>query len=400
MQRLSICLCINQFYPVQSGAERQALLQGAELVRRGHKVHVITSALRGEPAESRHLGVQIHRAVRPVSLGPAYGATFIAGMAAALLRLRNRFQIVHTHQAFWEPCATGLARRLLGRPVLVQPAGSGYYGEMQTLDRTRGRARLLRLILRNDHFAAISDEIVEELTERGVPRSQITLTASGVDTEQFAPGDRAAARKQLLEQASGPGPPSQGGQSRLADAGKPWVVFTGRLHPQKNLPVLLDAWASVSREQPGELFLLGDGPDRNDLMRHAKRLDCEQSVHFLGRVDDVAEWLRAADVFALPSVAEGSSNSLLEAMASALPCVVSRIGGNVDLVEHGRTGLLVDPADPSGWREAILRILRRPEQRFELGAAARRWIVAERSMPAIVDRYEQLYGRLLETVRA
>lgn len=396
MRRRSICLCISQFYPVQSGAERQALLQGAELVRRGHRVQVVTTAVAGEPTHAIIEGIEVHRTVRLVRLGPVFGVALVSGLAVALLRRRREFDLVHTHQAMWEPCATGLVRKRLARPVLVQPAASGFYGEMQSLDRTRGSRFLHRLVRRNDHFAAISDEIVDELVVRGVEASRITRTDSGVDVREFHP---AAAdgpdRRRLLQKLM---------HGTLDLDQQKIVVFAGRLHPQKNLRLLLEAWSRVEWHRPSaggtkpsaRLVLLGDGPQGRELEQLATELGCSQSVHFAGRVDNVADWLRAADVFVLPSVAEGSSNSLLEAMATGLPCLVSRIGGNVDMVEHEKTGMVIDSGDLKAWSEAILRVLRDRALARALGASARRWVVRERSIFAVVSRYEHLYEQLLD----
>src|SRR4029450_12313478 len=95
------------------------------------------------------------------------------------------------------------------------------------------------------------------------------------------------------------------------------------------------------------------------------------------RVAAPAEMLRAADVFVLPSVAEGMSNSLLEAMATALPCLASRIGGNTDVLEEGRTGLLLPPHESEAWSSALIRVLGDPDYARRLGSAARRRIETE-----------------------
>ena len=223
--------------------------------------------------------------------------------------------MIHTHQALWEAVATGLARRFLGgKPTLVQPASAGYYGEADELGRTRGAGILRRAILANTGFAAISAEIERQWRALGVAEGRIVRMASGVDAEQFRPGT-SSVEATLLP--------------------RPRVMFTGRLHPQKNLPLLLEAWSEVASRHPASLILVGPGNDRQPLTELAGSLGIADRVQFVGAVDDPADYLRAADVFVLPSVAEGMSNSLLEAMATALPCVVSGIGGNTDLIADG-----------------------------------------------------------------
>src|SRR5690606_30688671 len=132
------------------------------------------------------------------------------------------------------------------------------------------------------------------------------------------------------------------------------------------------------------------------LRARAASLGVAGRVHFAGSVADPAEHLRAADAFALPSVAEGMSNSLLEAMATALPCLASDIGGNADLIDHGRTGLLVPPDDRDAWTAALIRLLGDRDLARHLGDAARARIEAEFALPAVVDRYLALYRSLLD----
>ncbi len=374
---LRVGYVVSYFHPFASGAERQALAQGLELVRRGHRVHVITRSVPGYPIDDEeYQGIFIHRWVRTWNRGPLFGLSFVSGVRRALRRLRGELDVVHTHQALWEAVATGLAgARRWGIPTLVQPASSGSYGEADELRRTRGWRVLRRIILRNTAFAAISAEIERQWLELGVPRGRMVRTASGVDADHFHPG-RSQVEGDLLP--------------------RPRVVFTGRMHPQKNLPLLLEAWTRVARQTPANLILIGPGEDRKALVGLAARLGIADRVQFVGAVADPAEHLRAADVFALPSVAEGMSNSLLEAMATALPCVVSGIGGNIDLVADQQTGRLVAERTPQAWASSLVDLLENPAEARGLGAAARRRIEEHFSLRVVVDHYLELYRRLID----
>jgi L-malate glycosyltransferase len=373
---LRVCYVVSFFHPFASGAERQALAQGAELARRGHVVHVVTRAIPGYPIdEEEYRGVFIHRWIRTASRGPLFGMSFVAGVLRALRRLRGEFDLVHTHQALWEAIATGLARPLLGgKPTLVQPASAGYYGEADELSRTRGAAVLRRLILGNTAVAAISAEIECRWRELGVPQARIVRMASGVDAEQFRPGP-SSVEDLLLP--------------------RPRVVFTGRMHPQKNLPLLLQAWTRVVEHTPANLILVGPGTDRQRLTELAQTLGVGDCVQFIGAVDSPAEYLRAADVFVLPSVAEGMSNSLLEAMATALPCVVSGIGGNTDLIADRQSGRLVMAAAPDEWARTLIELIENPSDARIMGAAARHQIEQHYALDVVVDRYIELYRKLI-----
>jgi glycosyltransferase involved in cell wall biosynthesis len=369
-----VCYVLSKFHPHASGAERQALAQGVELVRRGHRVHVVTQAISGCPRDETIGGVEVHRWVRPIRLGPLFGITFVAGMVRALRRLRPEYDLIHTHQGLWEAISTGAGRSWLGgAPTLIQPASSGYYGEAEELARTKGFSGLRRLILRNTAFAAISADLEAQWLALGVPGRDMVRTVSGVDADHFRPGPS------FVETSLPP---------------RPRVVFTGRLHPQKNLDLLLNAWPAVLAATSATLVLVGDGPERTRLEAMATDLGIADRVVFAGSVADPAEYLRAADVFVLPSLAEGMSNSLLEAMATGLPCVASEIGGNTDLLGDG-VGMLVPTANVSDWTEALVGLLEDRGRAGMMGEAARRRIEETYSLPRVVDRYLVLYQRLL-----
>ena len=372
---LRVGLLISHFYPQQSGAERQALEQGAELARLGHSVHVLTKRVEGLPRDEVHRGISIHRWIKTSSYGPLFGLSFVAGVARGLRKLRHEIDLIHAHQALWEGIAAGAARPGLGGlPTLIQPASTGYYGEAEELGRTRGRSLLRRVLLNNTAFAAISSDVAEQWTRLGVPPERLHRTASGVDVERFAPGP-SRVEKTL--------PP------------RPRVVFTGRLHPQKGLETLLEAWPAVAAETGASLVLVGDGIERDRLESKAEDLNIRDRIRFVGEVPDPAEYLRAADAFALPSVAEGMSNSLLEAMATALPCYVSKIGGNVDLIADGVNGRLLPPADPKAWSDALIADLAAAESLRAMGVEARKRVEERHSIRAVVGRNLEIYRHLL-----
>jgi glycosyltransferase involved in cell wall biosynthesis len=139
------------------------------------------------------------------------------------------------------------------------------------------------------------------------------------------------------------------------------------------------------------LILVGPGGDRENLACLADRLGISNHVQFVGAVPDPADYLRAADLFVLPSIAEGMSNSLLEAMATGLPCIVSGIGGNSDLITDRRTGRLVPATNPGTWAAAIVDLLLDPARGCELGSAARRLVDERFALRVVVDRYVNLY---------
>jgi glycosyltransferase involved in cell wall biosynthesis len=378
--RLRIGLCLSLYWPIESGAERQARRQAQELTRRGHEVTVYTRRLPGSPACARDGDVMIRRAIRTCEIGPLFGVTFLTSLAWRLWCDRNKLDLLHCHQASWEAVAAGWIHRKTGLPTLIQPAAGGPYGEVQLMRQARGQRVIRTLILGNAHFVAISQQIEAELREWGVPETRLDRLASGIDVAQFAPG-QSPQDAQL--------PP------------RPRVLFLGRLHLQKNLAVLLQAWQLVRAQGvAGHLLLAGDGPQRQELEQLTAALALGDNVHFLGAQPDPRPLLQAADVFVLPSVSEGMSNSLLEAMACGLPSIVSDAGGNVDLIEPEVAGLVADATTPVDLATQLARMLRDSVLRQRCGAQARRIVCEHYALQSVVDRYELLYRQLVSRARS
>jgi phosphatidylinositol alpha-1,6-mannosyltransferase len=152
--------------------------------------------------------------------------------------------------------------------------------------------------------------------------------------------------------------------------GRMWAEERGKGHDQ-----LLECWPAVVHELPeAELWIIGDGNDRPQLEARARSLGIESSVLFLGRVSDqeLSQRYRTASVFAMPSRQEGFGLVYSEAMLHGLPCIASTLDAGAEIVQEGKTGLLVPYDDPAALADAILSILRNPARARELGQAAKR----------------------------
>jgi glycosyltransferase involved in cell wall biosynthesis len=141
-------------------------------------------------------------------------------------------------------------------------------------------------------------------------------------------------------------------------------------------------------------WLVGDGPRRAGLEKMAAELSVADRVHFLGHRADVPALCERATLGVLCSTAEGMSNAVMEGMASGLPMVVTRVGGNTDLVVDGERGLVVDPERPVQLCQAFQRLLDRPEEARRMGAAARAFVERELSLERMVHRHDALYRRV------
>jgi len=226
---------------------------------------------------------------------------------------------------------------------------------------------------------------------------QFAVFHKGVDVDRFRPSKRAvtgdgAGRDPGDEDGADPG-----GRNHDVDWGGSDCYRIGtaaRITPRKGLMDLLEAVATVATEHEVHLLVAGEAVDASDrayerrLRARVTELGMEESVTFLGWVEDTPAFYAGLDLFVLPSHDEGIPGSVREALAAGLPVVATDVGGTADVVRDGETGLLVDPGDPGALADAIRHCIEHTEAAQELGEAGRELVVAEFSASAYVERYE------------
>ncbi|AUX22745.1 glycosyltransferase [Sorangium cellulosum] len=302
-------------------------------------------------------------------LAPVNAPLYLAGLLPHVPRLRGRFDVVMGAWLYPDACAAALLARLLGLPYAVKAHGT----DVNVVARWRSVRPLVGGALRSAACAVgVSRPMVEALTALGAPRERAVLVRNGVDRALFRPGDRRAARREL-------GLPERG---RI-------ITFVGHVARPKGIHELLDAFEALGAAagEPGEpvhLVVVGDGPDRRMVELAAARREREAALRReeRGRIfvsgqrplSAVARHVTATDLLALPSWAEGTPNVVLEALAAARPVVATRVGGIPDVVEPGRTGLLVPPRDVGALGRALREALARPwDERAFAEAAPPSW---------------------------
>ena len=372
MRPLSIVMVSAGFWPAFGGAERQALELSAALAARGRRVTVLTRRVGGLPARETIRGVAVRRLPSPGGVLDA--PVFLAAAFAWLLLHWLEWDAVHAHLAGSPALAAAFAGRLLGRPALVKLGGGRGIGELAVSSRTRlGRAKLRVLGLLRPRFLAVVPDLADEARAFLGPVS-IEVLPNGVDTARFRPVDREAKRALRAEL----------GWSVDATVS----LYTGRFSWEKRLPWFLKLWLEAAGAN-SLAVLVGDGPERAAVEDVAAR--SSGRVQVLPSREDVGNVLLAADVFVLPSVSEGLSNALLEAMASGLAPLGSRVGGTAETVVDGRDGLLFERDDEDALKAAVRRLESEPGLTARLGAAARAKVEERYALDRIVARLETLY---------
>jgi sugar transferase (PEP-CTERM/EpsH1 system associated) len=322
---------------------------------------------RGPLAERLTVPVEVHALERRRGLDLAAGAR--------LARLLRRLQPDVVHSRNWGAFDAILAARLARVPTVIHGEHGWEAGDPTGRNPRRNRFRRLLspLVWR---FTTVSRDLERWLTGTvGIPAEKIVTIVNGVDAARFA------------EATPGPGRRALG----LADD-RVVIGTVGRLNPVKDQGTLLEAFASIpDARRELSLVLVGDGPAASVLRERAARPDLAGRVHLLGRRDDVPLLLQGLDVFALPSLNEGISNTVLEAMASGLPVVATRTGGNPELIEDGVTGRLVPVGDAAALAQALAAYAGDAHLRAQHGKAARGRAVEEFGLDRMIDRYRRLY---------
>lgn len=387
---MRIFMVISQLLLHKGGAEQQALKLARALGRRGHEVEIITTRMEGHPAREDIDGVPVRRLFtlgnrRLVWRVAPY--TYSALLLRELLARRGEHDIVHAHQAFHPAFVGVVARKLGGAPVVMKVATAGEYGDIFQMKSGQtplvaSRAMLGEILSGVDAIAAISGAIRDELLSEGVPAARIETIPNGVEVPTVTAADRAQARASLgLDPAH-----------RMA-------VYVGRSEPQKGGDVLIDAWGRVGAPgSPMRLFIVGDGFRENAAYARAAAAS-GGTLTLAGRVSDVPRYLRAADLFVLPSRGEGLSNALLEAMAHGVPALVSDLPANLHLVTPGETGLAVPVGDAQALADALRAALADTAALAPLAQAASARIASDYTLDSVAARYERLYERLLASAK-
>jgi L-malate glycosyltransferase len=292
---------------------------------------------------------------------------------ATILRER-RIRVVHAHQ-YTPFFYAALAKLQLGHRtwLMLTEHGRHYPDVVSWQRRWANRLVLSRLA---DEVNAVASFSARALQAREGFPPPIEVVENGIDVHLYGvPSDRAAAKRSV----------------GLAEHRR-HIVCVARLHPVKDHAMLLRAFAIVARRIADvDLVLAGDGELRGTLEAQSRELGLQRRVLFLGIRRDVPALLRAAELFALVSVSEGASLTVLEAMASGLPSVLTAVGGNPELVRHEQEGLLVPRGDDAAAAAAFIELLEHPERGVALGKKARERALATFQLERTVQRYAQKY---------
>ncbi len=369
-------VCVNYEYPPLGGGAGNATANIArEMAGLGHKVMVLTSAFKSLPKVEERDGYVLRRIptlrAHEDHCRPFEMAAFMLSSCLAVPRAVKAFSADAVIAFFGLPCgpAAWLAKKRLGVPYIVSLRGGDVPGfqpyDLKNYHRLTGP--LIHFLWRGASAVVANSRGLRDLALATSPGVPVSIIPNGVDATLFSPP------------ATRPGGPVR-------------LLFVGRVVRQKGLDVLFDALAELDVTLSWTLDVVGDGPARVELAAKANRLGLTEKIRFQGWRGraDMPALFREADLFVFPSRDEGMPNAVLEAMASGLPVVATRISGNEELVRPGETGLLVPPEDAAALGQALARLLGGGEERAAMGHGARRLAEAEYSWQSVARRYLDL----------
>jgi len=365
-------------YPTYGGSGAVATELGLELARRGHDIHFISYA---SPFRLRGLAerVTFHEVV--TASYPLFEQSPYA-LALAVkqheVALREQLDLMHVHYAIPHATTAWLAKQMLADDRDLKVLTTLHGTDITLVGQDPSYHSITKFsIERSDAVTAVSAYLRDETYRAfGCVNCDVRVIPNFISLAEYYPATDDRCRR------------------ALAPAGNKVLVHISNFRPVKRVLDVVRIFAGVRQALPATLVMAGDGPDRDAAEAEVDRLKLTRDVRFLGRVEDVADVLRGADLFLLPTQSESFGLAALEAMACGVPVIASRAGGIPEVVVDGETGVLAEPGAVDVMVEAALGILKDPKRHARMRAAA----VARASdftTEKVVPQYEALYREAL-----
>jgi L-malate glycosyltransferase len=362
-------------YPTYGGSGAVATELGLALAERGHEIHFISYAqpfrLRGYNERVTFHEVRI--GAYPLFEHPPYSIALAVTLEE--VAVRHGLDVIHAHYAIPHAACAWLAREIMADEHDVGIVTTLHGTDITLVGQDPSYFTVTKFsIERSDAVSAVSTYLRDETYRAfGCTECEIAVIPNFVNLEEFHPD---------------PGrTPARAGAEKV-------LMHISNMRAVKRLPDIVRIFAQVQAALPARLVLVGDGPERDAAVREAEALGVSARVRCLGKVDDVAGALRAADLYLLPSQTESFGLSALEAMATGVPVVGTNVGGLPEVVEHGVTGFLGEVGDVDGLARGAIALLRDAET-WRTASAAARVRAARFDVRTVVPQYEALYGAVV-----
>jgi glycosyltransferase involved in cell wall biosynthesis len=398
---VKICIFTETYYPVVGGGETQARLLADGLIANGHSVVILTRRSDGSLKKHEQYGaVNVYR-LPPIGGGQLKKWGLLFSSLPMLIRLRNQYDLIFVSGYRIIGLPAVMIGKLFRKRVVLKADSQGemsgefFEGGLRKFGTSRSSLPFkLFLAFRNailrkaDSFSAISPEIALELTASRVPANKICLIPNSVDTTRFVPVE--SAQKSTL-------------RKRLnLPQNATIAVYTGRLVSYKGLPLLLKVWNELRHKHANAILVLAGsgGLDIHnceaELREYVKSTGLEKYILFLGAVQNVPEYLQAADLFAFPTENDAFPSSIVEAMACGLPIVTTPVGAIKTIIANRKNGLIVQPGNFQQLYEALDVMVSDKMLASRLGQAAWQTVQDQYSAGNATKKFLSLFQATME----
>jgi glycosyltransferase involved in cell wall biosynthesis len=372
---IKVVMIIQDYIPRVGGAERQLFALTPLLKERGVEVEILTRRYPGLAQFERINDVPVYRL--PFSRSKTIASLVFTITSLPIIK-KIQPDVIHAHGLLSPTTTAVAAKRFFGFPVVSKVLRGGVLGDLTRLiNKPFGTVRFRNIQKQVDAFITISNEINDELIDIGVPLARCSFIPNGVKLDRFKSVNEIT-KRQLRKQL------------QLPDG--LIVVFAGRLEAEKRIEDLIRVWPEIQLRHHHEeitLLVLGTG----SLQRKISGL-AGNNIIFRGAVDNISDYLQTSDLFVLPSVSEGLSNALLEALAVGLPVIATATGGTMDVVSHKVSGWLIQNYTPQSLRDGILEFIGDKSLREVCAKEGQRRVVEDYDINSTADKLNNLYRSL------
>jgi glycosyltransferase involved in cell wall biosynthesis len=371
---LDICIVTSAHFPPEEGIGNYIKGLSEELISHGCNVTVLTRSEKLNWHHSKYGDINLVKAPF-IPLYPLYMELHGRAVQRYFNKNEKEFDVINIHS----PLSPSIVSK---KPIIAtfhtMMKSEKKYVEKNNIEgiARKGLTRMVsvplerKLIKNSCRIVTVSNGVAQELLDYGTSENKISVVGNGVNCRKFHPGNHIR---------------------------EPFVLFVGRLDFRKGLFDLLESFKKISEIMPNLLLkIIGKGPLRKSLEHIVEKNNLEQRVLFLNHVSDeelVSNYQKARLVI-IPSHYEGLPTVLLEAMACGTPVVATRINGNVDVIDDGVNGILVEPKKPSELTRAILSIIEDEEELKQIGHNGRMKIESYYSWKKIGERYLNIFQEM------
>jgi len=373
-----VLMIIGLYHPIVGGAEKVCQALSKSLYQRGVPVAVLTQHIRGLPDCEVIDAIPVHRRMK---WWHPFGIAYMLSVLLFLVRYRREYEIIQCFGIFLFIPPALLMQYFFKKKVVLRLLCAGPYGDFANIEGLKFNNMLIACARRADRIIYMSADMKKELLQHRFAEGKLACIPNGVDTERYVP-------------SAAPGT---------------HICFVGRLEPQKGPGYLLRAFSNIVQESfTAKLLMVGDGRQKSLLEELSKHLEINDQIVFAGFSDDVLSYYRQARIFVLPSLSEGMSSALLEAMSCGLAVIVTWVGASEELVgaelsgndlprghcHIGKRGIMIHPHDEKALADALRILLNDARLCKNLGNRAREFVMKSYSHATMVRSYQGLYNSL------